>query len=55
MSISRENQVKIVNAIGQYLVDHVDEPYLIERSDLTGNDIWIHLKRCEEKDENRSD
>ena len=54
MSISRENQVKIVNAIGQYLADHADELYLIECSDLTGNDIWIHLKRLEVEDENRS-
>ena len=55
MSITQETNARAIKCIGKYLADHADELCLIECSDLTGNDIWIHLKRREGKDENRSD
>lgn len=48
MSISRETQTKIVRYIGQFLVDHADELFAVEYSDLSSSDICIRLKRRNE-------
>lgn len=49
MSISRESETSAIKGIGKYLIDHAEELFCVEWSDMTGNDIWIHLKRREEE------
>lgn len=36
---------ELIPLVGQYLIDHADELYPVEYSDLTGNDIHIHIRR----------
>ena len=46
--ITYETNVEIVKLVGQYLVDHATELYPVEYNDLTGNEIFIHMKRRKE-------
>ena len=39
------NSTEIMRLVGRYLIDHADELYPVEYSDLTGNDIHIHIRR----------
>lgn len=47
MAMDRETEVKVLQIIGQYLIDHADEFIPIEWSDMESDDIQIHLKRRE--------
>ena len=47
MYIDRENRVKVIQNIGQYLIDHANEFIPIEWSGMESDDIQIHLKRRE--------
>ena len=40
-----KESVEQVRMVGQYLVDHAEELYAVEYTDLAGDDIQIRLKR----------
>lgn len=45
MGTSTEERVKMLQLMGQCIIDHAEELIPMEFSDLTGDDIRIHLRR----------
>lgn len=48
--ITKETEDEVIMMVGQYIVDHAEELYMVKCSDMFGDEIFIHIKRRKDVD-----
>ena len=43
--IPKETEDEVIRMVGQYIVDHAEELYIVKCSDMFEDEIFIHMKR----------